>query len=43
MIKKRVELYIRVSTEKQAVEGYSISGQQERLKAFLCRTELGNN
>jgi DNA invertase Pin-like site-specific DNA recombinase len=31
---KRIGLYIRVSTEEQAVEGYSISGQRERLKAF---------
>lgn len=31
---KRVGLYIRVSTEEQAAEVYSISGQRERLKAF---------
>lgn len=30
----RIGLYIRVSTEEQNVEGYSISGQRERLKAF---------
>ncbi|WP_235181855.1 MULTISPECIES: recombinase family protein [Exiguobacterium] len=34
MSEKRIGLYIRVSTEEQAVEGYSISGQRERLKAF---------
>lgn len=34
MIQKRIGLYIRVSTEEQAIEGYSISGQRERLKAF---------
>ncbi|WP_313490544.1 recombinase family protein [Exiguobacterium sp.] len=31
---KRVSLYIPVSTEEQAAEGYSISWQRERLKAF---------
>lgn len=35
MIQKCVGLYIRVSTEKQAIEGYSISRQLNRLKA-LC-------
>jgi len=29
-----VGIYIRVSTEEQANEGYSISAQRERLKAF---------
>lgn len=31
---KRVAIYIRVSTEEQAKEGYSISAQKQRLKAF---------
>ncbi|PLR84626.1 recombinase family protein [Bacillus canaveralius] len=30
----RAAIYIRVSTEEQAKEGYSISGQKKRLKAF---------
>lgn len=34
MTNKKIGLYIRVSTEEQAIEGYSISGQRERLKAF---------
>ncbi|AOT68919.1 recombinase family protein [Geosporobacter ferrireducens] len=31
---KKAAVYIRVSTEEQAKEGYSISAQQEKLKAF---------
>ncbi len=34
VIKKAHALYIRVSTEAQAEEGYSISAQQERLEAY---------
>lgn len=34
MIIMTVGIYIRVSTEEQANEGYSISAQRERLKAF---------
>ncbi|WP_412758858.1 recombinase family protein [Metabacillus fastidiosus] len=30
----RTALYIRVSTEEQAKEGYSIRAQTERLKAY---------
>lgn len=33
-MKKRVVAYIRVSTQEQAEEGYSISEQQERLKKY---------
>lgn len=30
----KVAIYIRVSTEEQATEGYSISAQKQRLKAY---------
>lgn len=32
--RQKIGLYVRVSTEEQAAEGYSISGPRERLKAF---------
>ena len=31
---KNVGIYVRVSTEEQAKEGYSISAQKEKLKAY---------
>ena len=31
---KKIALYIRVSTDRQAEEGYSIEVQTERLKAY---------
>ncbi len=36
IILKKVAIYIRVSTEEQAKEGYSIAAQQEKLKAFCA-------
>lgn len=36
---KRVALYIRVSTQEQAQEGYSIHAQTERLKAYCTARE----
>ena len=36
MILKKVAIYIRVSTEEQAKEGYSIAAQQEKLKTFCA-------
>ena len=35
---RNVAIYIRVSTEDQAAEGYSISAQKERLEAF-CKSQ----
>ena len=37
---KRVALYIRVSTQEQAQEGYSIGEQKERLIAY-CKAQGG--
>ncbi|MBN1389175.1 MAG: recombinase family protein [Candidatus Thermoplasmatota archaeon] len=37
--KNRAVLYIRVSTEDQAKEGYSLSAQEERLKAYCLAKE----
>src|SRR3989338_1435629 len=33
--KQRVALYLRVSSEEQAKEGYGLAAQEERLRAFL--------
>ena len=35
----RAAIYCRVSTEEQAVEGYSIEAQKERLEAFCSSVE----
>lgn len=35
----KTAIYVRVSTEEQAKEGYSISGQMKRLKAFCISQE----
>ena len=37
-----VGIYIRVSTEEQAAEGYSISAQRERLKAFCIAQDYAD-
>ncbi|ARK23606.1 recombinase family protein [Sporosarcina sp. P37] len=37
-----VGIYIRVSTEEQAAEGYSISAQRERLKAFCVAQDYAD-
>ncbi|VXB53161.1 conserved hypothetical protein [Exiguobacterium sp. 8H] len=34
MIQKRAALYVRVSTQEQANEGYSVEAQQEKLEAY---------
>ena len=42
-MKKRIGLYIIISTEEQAFEGYSILGQRERLKAFCIAQSWETN
>ncbi|MBQ8692200.1 MAG: recombinase family protein [Synergistaceae bacterium] len=37
---KRAALYIRVSTQEQAQEGYSVGEQRERLIAY-CKLMIG--
>ena len=41
--KKKCGLYMRVSTEDQAREGFSLPEQKERLESFLYSNAYGRN